>query len=432
MKPLTVLIPAVVLTFLAALTIPRWALAKDIVRPEEIKSMRQVVYDTDTYAKLAQLWSEYYREFPSEYAYANWMYATRYARDKDYSRLLAEGVREYPANPTLLYLKALEHCGLSHDLEGRQYLERAIALDPDFADPWFVLLTHYMEEGDEEQFRLALRRLLESGVITDEVMDFNHNMLVSLEENAILITNGDNDTYPGWILTCLLNIRPDVSVVNRSLLNTEWYPLYVIERGMPRFIGKTELVELRESVLKRKKEEIAKGWGGPFGDTLIKRIVESSERAGRPVYLAKTLYVTEPLKKLTENGRDLGLVTLVTSPGTTYDQQLRAVYGKWLEDYRTGGLDSWRLRNSPQSDAGRQLVPAYASGIAANLVSLKEHAPALRIRLFNWYTAHAESLLTEDYRYGIAQAWCGLASDLQEVKAWCHRQGIESQESEQR
>jgi hypothetical protein len=216
------------------------------------------------------------------------------------------------------------------------------------------------------------------------------------------------------------------------LLNTEWYPLYVIERGLPRFIGKTELVALRESVLKRKKEEVNQGWGGPFGDTLIKRIVESSERAGRPVYLAKTLYITEPLKELAENGRDLGLVTLVTSPGASYAQQLRAVYDRWLEEYRTGGLDSWRLRNSPESDAGRQLVPAYASGIATNLMSLKEHAPGLRIRLFNWYTAHAESLLTEDYRYGIAQAWCGQASDLQEVKAWCHRQGIECQESGQR
>ena len=114
-------------------------------------------------------------------------------------------------------------------MDGRRQLEKAIALDRHFADPWFSLVIHYMESREIEQLNVALRRLLESGAVADEVMDYNYNVLISLEENAILITNGDNDTYPAWILTRILDVRPDVNIINRSLLNTDWYPLYVIE-----------------------------------------------------------------------------------------------------------------------------------------------------------------------------------------------------------
>jgi hypothetical protein len=405
---------------------PNVSSAKDVVRPEEIKSMRLVIYDRETYEKLAGSWKEYYDEYASEYAYANWMYAARYAKDKDYSRLLAKGVKEYPANPTLLYLKGIEHHGAHGDVESRKYLERAVALDENYTDAWFALVTHYMDSGEEERLDLALRRLLESGVISDEVMDYNYNMLVGLEDNAILVTNGDNDTYPGWILTRVLNVRPDVSIVNRSLLNTDWYPMYVIEHGLSRFIARDELEDLRKSILQEmKQKKVRTGAGGPFGDTLIVKIIESAERAQRPVYLSRTLYITEKLEPLLETGRDLGLVTLATRSRIPYAEQLRKVYGRWIKDFRTSGLQSWRLRSAPVTDAGRRLMCNYAAGVALNLESLKKNAPELRVKLFRWYIQHADELLSEDLRHNMAQMWCCDASDLKEVDAWCKEQGLE-------
>jgi len=420
----------VILTLILCLISIQSLYSKDIVRPEEIKSKRQVVYNDESYVELARLWKEYNNEYPSEFAYANWMYAARYAGDKDYSKLLSEGVEKYPANPTLLYLRGLEYCGLEQEKEGLDYLEKAAELNPGYSDTWFALITYYMEARENEKLKEALKKVLESGVITDEIMDYNYNVLIGLEENAIIFSNGDNDTYPIWILQKILNIRPDVNLVNRSLLNTSWYPFYVIEQGLPRFIGKDELEMLRDPILKEMKDNNKSvPPGGLFGDTLIKQIIESAENAGRPAYFAKTMYSSESLKNLMENSLDLGLVTMVSPANIDYSVQLRNLYKKWLAEFRTGGINSWRLVNASEFDAGSFMIINYAFAIAGNLPNIKKYTPELLLDLFEWYKNNIERLLSEDFRYKVAMAWSCYASDIQEIDTWCKNQGIKCKDS---
>lgn len=397
--------------------------AKEIERPERIQSLRVVIYDKETYSTLAGLWEEYYKAFPSEDAYGNWMYAARYAGHPEYDKLLEKGLKKYTANPILLYLAGIQRCGLHDDIEGRNYLERAVALDPFYMDPWFALVIHYIDQDDPERTNIALRRLLEGGAIQDDVMDYSYNMLASLSENAILITNGDNDTYPGWILTRLLNHRPDVSIVNRSLLNSDWYPMYLIKEGLPKFITQSQLEELRTKILndiKEKKTSFPSG--GLLSDTLMVRLIESAAQKGQPVYFAATLASSEVADRYRKKGRNLGLVTLVTPPAESYPAELKRLLKTWLDDFRTGGLDSWRLHHAKEADAGRKLVNNYAGSLYMMMDSISINAPEFRLDLFRWYQKHVSQLISQKMRDGMNQMWCRL-DDIEEIRDWCRSQG---------
>jgi len=393
---------------------------KNIERPEKIVSKRQVVYDKDTYSKLADLWEAYNNEFPSEDSYANWMYAARYAGWSNYESLLEKGSSKYPANPTLLYLTALLKHGAKNNLEAIHLLEKAAKLEPSFLDPWFALAIDYMSDRELEKSDAALRKLLEGEAINDEIMDYNHNVISLLDKNAILITNGDNDTYPGWIITRILKYRPDIKIVNRSLLNTDWYPIHLMKNdGIPNFITQENLTKLRSDILASLKEGKTKTpIMGPFSDTLLTHLINTVKVKSRPIYLASTLYSSRVIDTYKKNGINLGLVTQVSPLREKYSIQIKTLVDKWLNEFRTGGLSSWRLRYGKESSAGKWLITNYAGALKSLMPEIVENVPEKRLDLFRWYQKYILDLIPVEKADNINSIWCQ-SIDIKEIKQWC-------------
>lgn len=381
------------------------ASALDLVRPAEVRSLRHTMRSQAEFVELAELWKEYHRQQPSEYAWANWMYAARYARDADYENLLDKGLKRYPANPVLLYLKAMT-LGVMHDpsLRSRTYdlLERARRLDPGYADPLYALIVENMALGRDDEWRHHLRLLLESGDMSDALLDYCHNMLVMLPPRAMLLVNGDNDTYPCWVLQEVIGLRKDVLVVNLSLLNTDWYPDWLMSHGL-------DALWSHEHLQSRKQLS-----DSPISHQLVEGLYDEAVRGVRPLHFASTIDMSGRLQEMARNATSCGLSLHVAPDETAVNRERLA--RDWLNQFRFSGLDAWSFRHGNQENSVRRMCGNYLHGLAA-LMKGPGLPVDLRLALFRWYRDHLFPLFDEGASRGMAELWEG-ESDQPEVQQW--------------
>ncbi len=119
------------------------------------------------------------------------------------------------------------------------HLLKAHAADPDQLEAATGLATYYTVTGAIGARNAILQRMHDARAIPTGVMEYNHNQLMSVAANGILITHGDSDTYPTWLLQYAYGIRPDVTVINLPLLMG--FPGY--QEGVQQDLGLASLFE---------------------------------------------------------------------------------------------------------------------------------------------------------------------------------------------
>jgi tetratricopeptide (TPR) repeat protein len=159
-------------------------------------------------------------------------------RQKDYSRaidlLKAELVRQKD-NP-VYYLKLAQiYSFQTGDYAAALYsYQKALDLYPGYYLEDEMVAT-YIKSGEvpEAAFKKLLQSYHDKGGMGDLYEEYNRNTLAGLDSNAILFTNGDNDTFPALYWQFARNFRRDVTVVNLSLLNTAPFIKY-LKNGPPK------------------------------------------------------------------------------------------------------------------------------------------------------------------------------------------------------
>lgn len=138
--------------------------------------------------------------------------------------------------------------------------------------------------GDLAEARQQLIELGKKDYFPPMLKEFAHNLLASVQPDAILFTQGDNDTYPLLSLQEYDGVRKDVSVVNINLLNVP--KLVVLFRDSLKLpISYTDsalkTIESRYDTIQHKVILMR--------DSVIANIVENAHKQNLPVYFSTTV-----------------------------------------------------------------------------------------------------------------------------------------------
>jgi len=126
-------------------------------------------------------------------------------------------------NTFLYYFMKGREAGVWQE-ESLDYFEKAYSMNPEFIPLYQELIVNYEVWGEGSQSRKAMNeKWYNSNTYSPGVLNYGYNLLVSLDKGAVLITNGDNDTFPLWMLQDTKSIREDVTVVNSFLICTPKY-----------------------------------------------------------------------------------------------------------------------------------------------------------------------------------------------------------------
>jgi len=228
-----------------------------------------------------------------------------------------------------------------------------------------------VNETWEREIKLTMRKPIEYDII----LEWNENLLESAPQDAVLITNGDLDTYPGWLLQGK-GVRSDVLIVNRSLLNLKGYIRFLQKKGLPIYLRSEQIDSLNHRYDKKTDRVFT------ISDQIIELLAQQKIR---PLVLSTTVYDPQAFGfPLVLNG----LVYLVGTNGVDigtkwFTVDIEKNTGLLLDKFSYKKITSIPIDSLNQSLSG--LFMNYGSSLYSlgkALVNEKRYAEALRILSF--------------------------------------------------
>jgi formylglycine-generating enzyme required for sulfatase activity len=282
-------------------------------KPQKVYSIVKEVREIAWYEEQAKLWkAEIDKNDKYADAWYNYYMAIRSLKNlsehnSDERKAYAENCQTiadnaYKAIPNTFEGNHLVWYQSDQDAEYLKYILKAYEINPYDSRSYVSLLTHYYLTFNTPKYNEFCDRFYKVNEIASPVYNWAYNMLIGLDENAIVFTAGDNDTYSPWMLQVVKSIRPDVTVINTSLLNLDDFRVKLLKKlEIEPFSFRIDEAKTDEEALK-------------LQDDLFQHIF--SNKKGYPVYVAGTaifqfqrqfsdkLYLTGLSYKYSENDVD--------------------------------------------------------------------------------------------------------------------------------
>jgi hypothetical protein len=134
--------------------------------------------------------------------------------------IVSQAQRIIPNTFTSHYIAWRNHGTAPEDFH---HLEKAYSINPNFYGINEEMVCYY-----ETQYNLAKRKeynkkWYQLNELSSGFLAYNYNILMEIKPNGAIITFGDNETIPIWMLQDALGIREDVTVLNVSMLSIPDY-----------------------------------------------------------------------------------------------------------------------------------------------------------------------------------------------------------------
>lgn len=198
--------------------------------------------------------------------------------------------------------------------------------------------------GDLAQARQQLIELGKKDYFPPMLKEYAHNLLASVQPDAILFTQGDNDTYPLLSLQEYDGVRKDVSVVNINLLNVP--KIVILMRDSLKVpISYTDstlkTIESRYDTIQHKVILMR--------DFVIANIIENGRQQNIPVYFSTTV-ARENMAGFKDNLVLEGIVYRIIGVKAKDSSDIDRVINNVTEKYRfdhIGQKEVWISNLSP-------------------------------------------------------------------------------------
>lgn len=186
----------------------------------------------------------------------------------------------------------MEYINQGRTIEAFEYLQKAEEAYPNNAELFDDFVYHYELTGNSNQRTVYCKKLYESNTIPEAIMEYNYNVLMSLDKNAVLLTNGSDDTYPIFIWQSIKGVRNDVTVINMDMLNEDSYVEGKAKEGKLKIKQQSSTIETMSYIIDNNEDKKVY-----VGHTISQKILKEYQT---DLYLSGLTYQygTEPIENV--------------------------------------------------------------------------------------------------------------------------------------